>query len=281
MVSPLPKDLGLLPKCAVPALSLVPAHTRGSRSWQQSWGRCEFNTWDVRGGFIPSREIPACCTHRGLWVHFLLSLIPLLFSEIPICLFPDILSPPTSPLMGVSHLSVLGAAEEKWHSVLSLPPQKRSPLLARSAPRSVSLGGGWGDNTGKVSCCRLCYVQAPTLIIYLFRSTEVLESLLGKIGFLKILSYVGICPGQHSPGFSPGHGEMGVGRIAGSIGSAACTDVCLPITGCTGGRDSSQVPWQMALVPITPKGTFVLGWVSNSLFKKGDEKEELPIPPWC
>lgn len=35
-------------------------------------------------------------------------------------------------------------------------------------------------------------------------------------------------------------------------GPTACNKVCLPLTGCAGGQDSSQVPWQMVLISTTP-----------------------------
>ena len=67
---------------------------------------------------------------------------------------------------------------------------------------------------------------------------------------------MGNCLRQCSPG-APGPWPRGAGAssqsIAGStVGSTASTEVCMPITQCTGGRDSSQVPWLMVLDPIAP-----------------------------
>ena len=39
-----------------------------------------------------------------------------------------------------------------------------------------------------------------------------------------------------------------------STGPTACTEFCLPIIGCTGGQDSSWVPWHMVLDSIIPTG---------------------------
>lgn len=76
------------------------------------------------------------------------------------------------------------------------------------------------------------------------------------------LSFTGDCPSEGSPN-APGPWLRGAGTVLqATAGSAAGTKVCLPITLCTGGRDSSHVPWCMVLNPTTP--TVALLFVDGS-----------------
>lgn len=75
------------------------------------------------------------------------------------------------------------------------------------------------------------------------------------------VSCVGICQGQHSPGFF----LIGLSRFAGSTVSKACTEVCVLLSDVLVGKTSLGSPGVGARFY---NGSFVRGWVSNSLFKK-------------
>lgn len=65
--------------------------------------------------------------------------------------------------------------------------------------------------------------------------------------FANSFSSMHIHLGQHSPGLSL---TVPRGFEAVLLVLQPVTR-CLPITGCAGGQDSSQVPWQMVLIPAT------------------------------
>ena len=88
--------------------------------------------------------------------------------------------------------------------------------------------------------------------------------------------------------FFPDHVKKGLGRFAGSSGSATCSDVCLP--------SYWMHRWERLLLgPLAygarlhnpHKGVLVCGWIhcletihcSNSLFRKRDNKDECLMQP--
>ena len=83
-----------------------------------------------------------------------------------------------------------------------------------------------------------------------------LESPLRKTGLLKFscmwlssqLSTLRFVCSLHPP--TPN--KRGLEQVCCSAGSTVDTEVCLPVTGCTGGQDFSWVLQHMVLAPITP-----------------------------
>lgn len=85
----------------------------------------------------------------------------------------------------------------------------------------------------------------------------VLESLLRKVELLQILFHAQVT-NQGSTLLVFSCAERGLGGFAGSPASTAHAKVCQPITRCTGGQDSSWLPWNMVLDPRTPSKVFLL-----------------------
>lgn len=79
----------------------------------------------------------------------------------------------------------------------------------------------------------------------------------------KALSYLGFCPGPCSPG-APRKWLRGTEASSQApADSPAHTNVCLPITWCTGGQGSSWVPRCIAGSHNSHKDAFVHGWTPN------------------
>lgn len=78
------------------------------------------------------------------------------------------------------------------------------------------------------------------------------------VNFHLALSFLSDCQHQGSPS-APGPWLRRAGAVAQATErSTAGTEVCLPITPCTGGKDSSWVPWCVILDPTTPQRHFCL-----------------------
>ena len=102
MVSSLPTDPCLCSEYtpSLPEHILTAALEIMHKELPQSSGRCGLSTCGVMGSHRHGREIPECGTPRGLWLNFLLNAVirnqsPLMPLDNFICLFPDLLPPPS------------------------------------------------------------------------------------------------------------------------------------------------------------------------------------------
>lgn len=104
----------------------------------------------------------------------------------------------------------------------------------------------------------------PTVYTFFFRSNAMLESPLGKAGLIQILFHLWVFAHISILWVSPWP-QPREGRFASSGGPTTGTEVCLPITRSTGGRQASWGPWLLMLDPTAPTEVFLCmdGWMPN------------------
>ena len=173
-----------------------------------------------------------------------------------ICCSPDFLPPPVLELpilvlcMCEGETSFFGSILHSCKSQgLTCSP---FPLQENSWAGKISLSPklcclGRGVMWVKSSCSCYPFQCIQTRIV--FCCSTVLELLFWKCGLPHRSSHLWVMPNSLFSRGSWTMAERGCTSSQATAGSTASTEVCLPITQYTGGRDPSWVPWHIMLDP--------------------------------